>query len=147
MKKYIIGCLLTIIGCFNMPLKSMSQNNDRRIMVDKKEIAGAYGSFVLSCGSGCAMTYTAEKVQRNLLRITVTFKVEMYQDGQLSDTYYKTYVFLYDLAGRIRNIYLKGKSEDVLKNGLPATQKLFRDFADELMKKNKNFRKPPIKMI
>ncbi|WP_294333461.1 hypothetical protein [uncultured Chryseobacterium sp.] len=141
MKKYITGCLLNIIGCFNMPLKSMSQNNDRRIMVDKKEIAGAYGSFVLSCGSGCAMTYTAEKVRRNLLRITVTFKVEMYLDGQLSDTYYKTYVFLYDPADRIRNIYLKGKSEDVLKNGLPATQKLFRDFADELMKKNRNIGK------
>lgn len=106
-------------------------------MVDKKEIAGGYGSFVLSCGSGCAMMYTAEKVQRSLPRITVTFKVEMYLDGQLSNTYYETYVFSYDTAGRIRNIYPKGKSEDVLKNGLPATQKSFRDFADELIKKIK----------
>lgn len=141
MKKYITGCLLTIIGCFNMPLKSMSQNNDRRIMVDKKEIAGAYGSFVLSCGSGCAMTYTTEKVQRSLPRITVTFKVKMYVDEQLSDTYYETYIFSYDPDGRITNIHLKGKSEDVLQNGLPATQKSFRDFADELMKKNRNIGK------
>ncbi|GEN78118.1 hypothetical protein CHA01nite_38580 [Chryseobacterium hagamense] len=116
----------------------MNQNNDWQIMVDKEEVAGAYGSFVLNCGSGCAMTYTAEKVQRSLPRITVTFRVEMYLDEQLSDTYYETYVFSYDSAGRIRNIRLKGKSEDVLKNGLPATQKSFEDFADELMKKNKN---------
>lgn len=90
-------------------------------MVDKKEIAGGYESFVLSCGSGCAMTYKAEKVQLSLPRITVTFKVEMYLDEQLSNTYYETYVFSYDTAGSIRNIHLKGKSEDVLKNGLPAT--------------------------
>ncbi|WP_294287605.1 hypothetical protein [uncultured Chryseobacterium sp.] len=138
MKKYITGCLLIFIGLFNAPLKSMGQNIDWRIMVHKEEIAGEYGSFVLSCGSGYAMTYTAEKVQRNLPRITVTFKVEMFLDEQLSDTYYETYVFSYTPAGRITNIYPKGKSEDVLKNGLPATQKSFRDFADELIKKNKN---------
>ncbi len=140
MKKYVTGCLLIIIGCFNVPMKSMGQNNDGQIMVGKDNIPGIFGSFVLSCGSGCAMTYTAEKVQRNLPRITVTFKVEMFLDEQLSDTYYETYVFSYTPVGRITNIYPKGKSEYVLKNGLPATQKSFRDFADELIKKNKNIR-------
>lgn len=138
MKKYITGCLLITIGCFNGPMKSMNQNNDGQIMIGKEEITGVYGSFVLSCGSGCAMTYTAEKVQRNFPLVTVTFKVEMFLDGQLSDTYYETYVFSYDPSGRVRDIHLKGKNEDVLKNGLPATQKSFRNFADELMKKNKN---------
>jgi hypothetical protein len=145
MKKYIFGCLLIIIGFFNGPLKSMNKNNHWRIIFDKEEIAEAGGSFVLSCGSGCAMTYMAEKVIRNLPVITVKFKVEMYLEGQLSDTYYETYVFLYDLSGRIRKVHLKGKNEDVLKTGLPNTQRSFRDFADELMRKNKQSRKPQSK--
>lgn len=142
MKKFIFYFLL-IISCFHTPLKSMNQNNDWRIIVDKEEIAEAKESFVLSCVSGCAMTYTAEKVIYSLPEITVRFKVEMYLEGQLSDTYYETYVFLYDPSGRIGNVHLKGKNEDVLKRGLPNTQRSFMDFTDELMKKNKKSRKPP----
>lgn len=145
MKKYSIGCLLIIICCLGTPLKSMSQNNELRIIIGREDITGRYGSFVLSCGSGCAMTYTAEKIERNLPRITVLFKVEMYLDGQLSDTYFETYVFSYDPSGRIRNIRLRGKNDDVLKTGLPNTQRSFRDFADELTKKNKKYRKSQLK--
>ncbi|WP_294304179.1 hypothetical protein [uncultured Chryseobacterium sp.] len=137
MKKYITVYLLMFIGFFNTPLKSMHQNNEWRMSIGKDRVAGAYESFVLSCGSGCAMRYTAEKVQRNLSRITVIFKVEMYLDEQLSDTYDETYIFTYEPSGRIRDVRLKGKNEDVLKAGLPGTQRSFRDFAGELMKKNK----------
>lgn len=61
-------------------------------------------SFVVSCGGGCAMTYTAEDIKKNNSSLLVKFKVEMYVDEQLSDTYNETYLFSYDESNTIKKI-------------------------------------------
>lgn len=94
-------------------------------------------SFVLSCGSGCAMTYTSESVTGNLPDLKVKFKVEMYVDEQLSDTYNEVYVFSYNQSGQIQTIYIEGKNDNVLKTLLPEAQRSFREFADGLITRNK----------
>ncbi|WP_454046470.1 hypothetical protein [Chryseobacterium sp. Marseille-Q8038] len=91
-------------------------------------------SFVISCGSGCAMTYTAENILQNgTTSIKVKFKVEMYTDEQLSDTYYETYFFSYSKNKEIEKISLEGKNENILSNLMPNAQDSFREFATEII--------------
>ncbi|CAI8890502.1 hypothetical protein [Chryseobacterium sp. IT-36CA2] len=96
-------------------------------------------SFVISCGSGCAMTYTAENIiQNDATSIKVKFKVEMYTDEQLSDTYYETYFFSYNKNKEIEKISIEGKNENVLSNLMPDAQDSFREFAAEIILINEN---------
>lgn len=104
---------------------------------DKKEVvSNDLRSFVISCGSGCAMTYISESITGNLPDLKVKFKVEMYVDEQLSDTYNEVYIFSYNQSNQIRNIHLEGKNDNVLKTLLPDAQRSFREFADGLITKN-----------
>jgi hypothetical protein len=102
---------------------------------EKKTVNNDSQSFVLSCGSGCAMTYTSESVTGNLPELKVKFKVEMYVDEKLSDTYNEVYIFSYGQSNQIENIHFEGKNDSVLKTLLPAAQSSFRDFANGLVKK------------
>ncbi|KQR94393.1 hypothetical protein ASG01_00445 [Chryseobacterium sp. Leaf180] len=93
-------------------------------------------SFVISCGSGCAMTYNAESVTGKLPDLKVKFKVEMYVDEQLNDTYNEVYLFEYNQSNEIENIHLEGKKDNVLKTLMPDAQRSFKEFAEGLIKKN-----------
>ncbi len=104
---------------------------------EKKILRNNFQSFVISCGSGCAMTYTAVSITENLPDLKVKFKVEMYVDEQLSDTYNETYIFSYNQSDRIENIHLEGKNDNVLKTLLPEAQRSFREFANGLVSENK----------
>ena len=53
-------------------------------------------SFVVSCGSGCAMRYTAENIAQNGTSIDVKFIVEMYINEILEETDYVNYTFIYN---------------------------------------------------
>lgn len=94
-------------------------------------------SFVLSCGSGCAMTYTPEAVSQDKQTVNVKFKVETYIDEKLSDTYYEKYNFVYNSLGEIEQINLEGKNDDILQNLMPDAQTEFKKFSKILLK-NKN---------
>lgn len=93
-------------------------------------------SFVLSCGSGCAMTYNTKNITGNLPEMKVTFSVDMYVDEKLSDTYNETYIFSYDSSNQIKNIHLEGKNENVLETLMPDAQRSFREFAEGLVRNN-----------
>ena len=50
-------------------------------------------SFVLGCGSGCALTYNTSEINQNEEWITIKFKVEMYINEKLADEHFETYQF------------------------------------------------------
>ncbi|WP_028889966.1 SH3 domain-containing protein [Tenacibaculum ovolyticum] len=62
-------------------------------------------SFVISCGSGCAMTYSETGIVSNNNSKEVTFEVQMFIDEVLTDGYFETYVFNCDNS---KEISLKG---------------------------------------
>jgi uncharacterized protein YcfL len=138
--------LLISIGCKKEEVSAQIKNSEKVSDTvqntvqkeDGKTVNNDAQSFVLSCGSGCAMTYTVENITGNLPDLKVKFKVEMYVDEQLSDTYDEVYIFSYDQSNQIENIHLDGKSDNVLKTLLPAAQSSFRDFAKGLVKENNN---------
>lgn len=90
-------------------------------------------SFVVSCGGGCAMTYTAEDIKKNNSSFLVKFKVEMYVDEQLSDTYNETYLFSYDESNTIKKIQLDGKNENALETLPSGAKKSFIEFSQTLI--------------
>lgn len=90
-------------------------------------------SFVISCGSGCAMTYTAEQIIKEKSSIKVKFKVEMYINEVLSDTYEENYLFIYDTFNGISKILFENTKRDALETLPTGAQKSFRDFSKELI--------------
>ncbi len=65
-------------------------------------------SFVTSCGSGCAITYTENKIVSNNNTHEVTFKVETFINEVLSNESYQTYSY----ACPISSISTKIKGDD-----------------------------------
>lgn len=144
MKYYLILILssFTIVNC--------KKNNDTKqntsevqqiqnISNPQKTTIENNRSFVISCGSGCAMTYTAENIlQNDATSIKVKFKVEMYTDEQLSNSYYETYFFSYNKNKEIEKINIEGKNENVLSNLMPDAQDSFKEFATEIILINEN---------
>jgi hypothetical protein len=129
MIKNLLTLLLFPIVFFNCEKAQGNISNPQKTTTENNK------SFVISCGSGCAMTYTAENILQNgTTSIKVKFKVEMYTDEQLSDTYYETYFFSYSKNKEIEKINLEGKNENILSNLMPNAQDSFREFATEIIK-------------
>lgn len=96
--------------------------------------ANASKSFVISCGSGCAITYSEYKVITNDSATEVVFKVEMYSDEKLTEESFETYVFSCDNSEKASQITLKGDNDYNIKNQLPAIQENLRFYANQLCK-------------
>ncbi|MCS3868584.1 hypothetical protein J3D55_001500 [Chryseobacterium ginsenosidimutans] len=143
---FILSINIFLIGCKKGEISAQINNSKKtpdsvqsKIQEEEnKTVTNDSQSFVLSCGSGCAMTYVSENITGNLPELKVKFKVEMYVDEKLSDTYNEVYIFSYDQSNQIEDVHLEGKNENVLKTLLPTAQISFRDFAKELVKKNSN---------
>lgn len=137
-----ISIFLLIIGCKKNEVKAQvdvlkdTAQKTEKIIPSKsaKPINKWDKSFVVSCGSGCAMTYIVDNISQNLPIIKVKFKVEMYTDEKLSDTYDETYTFSYDKSNKIETIQLEGDNENVLETLIPDAQESFRNFAIDLSK-------------
>lgn len=125
-KKVIISFLLFfLIGCkksntseiININVKdSVKTQNSTKVNDNSKELSD---SFVISCGSGCAMTYNLKNV-KDLGNIKeVRFEVETYIDEVLSETNDETYLFYYNRSNQIEKIQHKGEKENILENLLP----------------------------
>ncbi|MBE8723882.1 hypothetical protein [Flavobacterium hungaricum] len=131
---------LTIISCKKTDSRKDSNfvaktvNKKERGIVSTKLETKDYKdeSFVLSCGSGCAMTYTPEVVEKYAATIKVKFSVKMYVDEVLSDTYDEAYIFYYDKDNKLENVKLEGKSEDILKTLMPDAQDSFKSFGENI---------------
>lgn len=139
-KKITISFLLFfIIGCkknntseiTNLDTQdSVKSQSSVEINDNSKELNN---SFVISCGSGCAMTYNVKNV-KDLGNIKeVRFEVETYIDEVLSETNDETYLFYYNRSNQIEKIQHKGEKENILENLLPNTVESFKKFAGKLI--------------
>ena len=139
-KKIIISFLLFfIIGCkknnaseiTNLDTQdSVKSQSSVEINDNSKELND---SFVISCGSGCAMTYNFKNV-KDLGNIKeVRFEVETYIDEVLSETNNETYLFYYNRSNQIEKIQHKGEKENILENLLPDAVESFKNFAGKLV--------------
>nr|WP_294926158.1 hypothetical protein [uncultured Flavobacterium sp.] len=142
-KKYIICILLLfIVGCRKSDPKRGTTDIKDISSVKKPEVIlttfnelknYANESFVISCGSGCAMNYTPADVTKNSTTLKVKFNIKMYIDEVLSDTYYEIYIFYYDNTNRLDSIKLEGKSENILTTLMPDAQDSFKNFGKNII--------------
>jgi len=89
-------------------------------------------SFVISCGSGCAMTYSEEKVIKNNEATEVVFKVEMYVKEALTDEFFETYLFSCDDSKKAKQIKLKGTADFNIENQHPELQENLTSYLNQL---------------
>lgn len=138
-KKIIISfSLFFIIGCkknngseiANPSAKDSVKNKNPIINDNSKEIND---SFVVSCGSGCAMTYNVKKITDLGKVKEVKFEIETYIDDVLSERNDETFLFYYNQANQIKKIQYKGQKENILKNLLPDAVESFKNFANKLI--------------
>jgi hypothetical protein len=69
-------------------------------------------TFVVSCGSGCAMTYTEREIISNVDTNQVTFKVVLQVNEIKDDEYFATYVFNCNIEIEEKQIQLIGNDGD-----------------------------------
>jgi hypothetical protein len=93
-------------------------------------------SIVVSCGTGCAMTYNPREIKQvSPTTISVTFEVETHMDEQSVETFSETYLFHRDHSMQI--IGADGTVEDFTKNISESALLSFREFGEELIKRIK----------
>ena len=91
-------------------------------------------SIVVSCGSGCAMTYNVKDIKEiNSASIKVTFDVDMYLDEKLTENYPETYIFIYGNINTIQRVNDKGKNENIKDTFTVSGIKSFEDFGKKLI--------------
>ncbi len=120
---------ISLASCKNKTQQNQSTNHEE-VSSNINEINNK--SFVLSCGSGCAMTYTAGNFTQNNNTIKVKFKIETHTDGALTDTYNETYIFTYNELKQIQKIELEGQNGNILESLMPDAQETFIGFGNEL---------------
>ena len=126
--KILILAVLILFSCNRQPVKKQTAHTT----ANRKN---AIESFVVSCGSGCAMTYTSGGITRNLPDIKVNFEVQMHVDEELTDTYEEVYIFSYTKLNELSTVHVEGEYDNVLKTLMPDGQRSFRDFGNSLVKK------------
>ncbi|MDN3694831.1 hypothetical protein QWZ06_22535 [Chryseobacterium tructae] len=94
-------------------------------------------SFTLSCGAGCAATYTAEDISQDKASVKVKFKVDNYMNDQLIETTYETYLFYYKNTGKIDKIINEETNQNILDEYIPDAQESFKEFAASIIKDKK----------
>ncbi|WP_068939973.1 hypothetical protein [Chryseobacterium timonianum] len=94
-------------------------------------------SFTLSCGSGCAATYTAEDISQNKTSVRVKFKVDNYLNDEQAETTYETYIFNYTNTGDVDKIINEETQKNILNDYILSAQESFKEFAASLVKDKK----------
>ena len=91
-------------------------------------------SLVISCGSGCAMTYNVKDIKEiNSASIEVTFDVDMYLDEKLTENYPETYIFNYGNINTIQRVNDTGKNENIKDTFTPSALRTFQEFGKKLV--------------
>lgn len=91
-------------------------------------------SLVISCGSGCAMTYNVKAIKEiNSASIKVTFEVDLYENQKLTENYPETYIFHYGNINTIERVNDTGKNENIADTFMPAALETFREFGKKLI--------------
>jgi hypothetical protein len=126
--------IIFLVSCKNNEVKNEINKNSKEVVSKTSDEVKKYTneSFVISCGSGCAMNYTPEYVVKSNTTIKVKFIVKMFVDEALSDTYYETYIFYYDKDNKLESVKSEGKSENILKTLMPDAQDSFINFGKNI---------------
>jgi len=91
-------------------------------------------SFVLSCGTGCAMTHNVKTIRQiNPKAVKVTFEVENYIDQELSETFEDSYIFYYDDANKLKKVIREGEKDNILETFMGGAKQSFEEFGAQLM--------------
>jgi 3D (Asp-Asp-Asp) domain-containing protein len=91
-------------------------------------------SLVISCGSGCAMTYNVKAIKEiNSASIKVTFEVDLYENQKLTENYPETYIFHYGNINTIERVNDTGKNGNIADTFMPAALETFREFGKKLI--------------
>jgi len=135
--------LFLFSACFacqeKLPVQTSPKPSDS-IIVEKEEPPKAAAnylenipsrSFVLSCGSGCAMTYTAKEIEKEESAFRVKFDVQMYVDEVESDSFEETFEFYYK-DKQLDKIVKEGEKGDFLQTQMPESQRSFTEFGQQL---------------
>lgn len=93
--------------------KTSEDNPDTQ---ESNATAKAYKSFVISCGSGCAITYTEQSRIEKGHVMEAVFKVEIYSNEKLTEEYLETYYFRCAGSKEIEQIKLKGDPDFKIEN-------------------------------
>jgi hypothetical protein len=137
--------LFLFSACFACQEKAPVQSNPKSsdsIIVEKAEPLKAavnylekipVRSFVLSCGSGCAMTYTAKEIEKEESAFRVKFDIQMYVDEVESDSFEETYEFHFK-DNELDKIVKEGEKGDFLQTQMPESQRSFKEFGKQLEK-------------
>ncbi|WP_333852705.1 hypothetical protein [Epilithonimonas sp.] len=113
--------------------KIKSKNKERDFSKLKNQ------SFVLSCGTDCAMTHNVKEIKQiNPSTIKVTFEVEMYVDEELTETFDDSFLFYYDNSNKLKKVIREGESENILETFLGGNKESFEEFGAKLMESTYN---------
>lgn len=137
---FVLNFLLFTLGCKENIHQNKTVEKDTVATINVsndflKEKKGVKGSFTISCGSGCAMTYTVKNISQELFVIRVKFNVDIYVNGAMVESYEEIYMFSYNNAGQVERVSIEGSEENVLESLMPDAQQSFREFANNLMTK------------
>lgn len=108
-------------------------NSEGIILIDSEKRTN--NSFVISCGSGCAMTYTEHKIVTNNNSSEVTFKIEMFVNEVLSKEYYETYSYTCTPSNNNAEIKLKDDANYHIENQHPEIQEKLKSYIPQLCEK------------
>ncbi|NRS87567.1 hypothetical protein HNQ02_000474 [Flavobacterium sp. 7E] len=91
-------------------------------------------SFVISCGTGCAMTHNIKKItQINSTTVQVVFEIEQYVDQEMIKTFDETYIFINDQNNTIELVTDNGKNENIKEMFFGGALETFQDFGKQIM--------------
>lgn len=118
----------------------------REFLLTARKISGAASgnefsqmknrSIVISCGTGCAMTYSPREIKQiNPTAISVTFDVETHMDEEAGGIFSETYIFHQDHT--LELIRADGMAENFTKNISESALWSFQEFGKELLKQIK----------
>lgn len=138
----LIASLLFMLGCRNelSPLNRPIDGRDSMEILKGNSASASTSnpteSIVISCGSGCAISYSPKAIDRQIESIKVVFEANMYQDEVLTDNYEETYLFYYTASRKLNKIAKEGDKDDFLQTLMPESQRAFIVFGENLVKKS-----------
>lgn len=116
----------------------------REFLIDIKKIKSKFldknfkdsenESFVISCGTGCAMAHQVKKITRiNSTTVNVVFEVDQYIDEELVESFENTFIFRNNKDKTIEIFSLEGKNVNIKNIFLGGALQTFQDFGQKLM--------------
>ena len=133
---YFLGCTESRPPVLRSEKKDSSV---KREQIMKTELQNdAVGSFVISCGSGCAITYTAVEIYKFDNHNKVNFNIETYIDEVSQESSQQTFVFYYGNDNLVEKITEEGNHDNILEPLPEGASNSFRNFTNSLIKNKKN---------